>query len=402
MGRARTMTLRVRCSATTVMRGCCGTMVAGWLGLAAGTVTGGTTTAHLGDQVTLHQTPNSGYSFIFWTDPALSCTGTGDCVVTVTGNKSVLRREHFLAMKDGAIVANSGHFNVEIDIPALERMSSGKRTVRGFVEEYRLAGGKRVYLLGEGRLINLAAAEGHPASVMDMSFANQALCAEYMVKNASSLAKKVYSVPENIDKEIARLKLAATALACAMLAFGFVWQRGSLLLPEVSSPSPAGVAVRARRPENDSTGQQQLDTLRLNQFPPIFETVVGVKRKRKRPYPDMDGTTGNDKRCTVDVPRIHHGGVSHQRFNVVARGVLQLVSPPGLRVLDPLAPCEAVLRFERGATALADIGLPPHRHARPNPGDLDECDEQDKQRTGDNSGPRGGSHRHYLKQGRPS
>jgi adenosylhomocysteinase len=131
----------------------------------------------------------------------------GDLFITVTGNKSVLRREHFAAMKDDAIVANSGHFNVEIDIPALERMSVSKRTVRTFVEEYRLRGGRRLYLLGEGRLINLAAAEGHPAMVMDMSFANQSLSVEYLRKKAKSLKKDVYIVPPAIDKEVARLKL---------------------------------------------------------------------------------------------------------------------------------------------------------------------------------------------------
>ena len=131
----------------------------------------------------------------------------GDLFITVTGNKSVLRREHFAAMKDGAIVANSGHFNVEIDIPALERMSATKRTVRPFVEEYRMPGGRRVYLLGEGRLINLAAAEGHPAMVMDMSFANQSLCVEYLRKKSKTLKKDVYTVPANIDKDVARLKL---------------------------------------------------------------------------------------------------------------------------------------------------------------------------------------------------
>ncbi len=131
----------------------------------------------------------------------------GDLFITVTGNKSVLRREHFAAMKDGAIIANSGHFNVEIDIPALERMSVSKKTARPYVEEYRLKGGKRVFLLGEGRLINLAAAEGHPAMVMDMSFANQALSVEYLVKKASKLKSEVYVVPEAIDKEVARLKL---------------------------------------------------------------------------------------------------------------------------------------------------------------------------------------------------
>ncbi|MFI5372049.1 MAG: adenosylhomocysteinase [Candidatus Eisenbacteria bacterium] len=133
----------------------------------------------------------------------------GDLFITVTGNKSVLRREHFAAMKDGAIVANSGHFNVEIDIPALERMSSARRTVRPFVEEFRIAGGRRIHLLGEGRLINLAAAEGHPAMVMDMSFANQALSVEFLRRKARSLKKDVYGVPSDIDKEVSRLKLAS-------------------------------------------------------------------------------------------------------------------------------------------------------------------------------------------------
>jgi adenosylhomocysteinase len=132
----------------------------------------------------------------------------GDLFITVTGNKSVVRREHFLAMKDGAIVANSGHFNVEIDIPALDRLADGhKRTVRPFVEEYRVERGKRVFLLGEGRLINLAAAEGHPAMVMDMSFANQSLSVEFLRKKAKTLKKDVYVVPKPIDAQVARLKL---------------------------------------------------------------------------------------------------------------------------------------------------------------------------------------------------
>jgi adenosylhomocysteinase len=131
----------------------------------------------------------------------------GDLFITLTGNKSVLRREHFEAMKDGAIVANSGHFNVEIDIPALERISAAKRRVRPFVDEYKLRRGGRVYLLGEGRLINLAAAEGHPAMVMDMSFANQALSVEYLRRKAKTLKKDVYVVPQDIDREVARLKL---------------------------------------------------------------------------------------------------------------------------------------------------------------------------------------------------
>jgi adenosylhomocysteinase len=136
----------------------------------------------------------------------------GDLFVTLTGNKSVLRREHFLGMKDGAIVANSGHFNVEIDIPALEQLSTGKRQVRAFVEEYRLKTGRRIYLLGEGRLINLAAAEGHPAMVMDMSFANQALSVEFLKKKARTLKKEVYKVPDNIDRQVASLKLASMGI----------------------------------------------------------------------------------------------------------------------------------------------------------------------------------------------
>lgn len=131
----------------------------------------------------------------------------GDIFVTLTGDINVIDRHHFEAMKDGAIVANSGHFNVEINIPSLEDMAVDKRLVRPFVEQYELQDGRRINLLGEGRLINLVAAEGHPASVMDMSFANQALSAEYMVKNADKLTNKVYGVPEEIDREIARLKL---------------------------------------------------------------------------------------------------------------------------------------------------------------------------------------------------
>ncbi len=131
----------------------------------------------------------------------------GDVFVTVTGNTSVIRAEHFVKMKDGAILANSGHFNVEIDLEGLARLAQTRRAVRPFVEEFALRGGKRLYLLGEGRLINLAAAEGHPAIVMDMSFANQALSAEYLVKHGRNLRSKVYVVPRDIDLEIARLKL---------------------------------------------------------------------------------------------------------------------------------------------------------------------------------------------------
>jgi len=131
-----------------------------------------------------------------------------DIFITVTGCKDVLDDRHFGKMKDGAIICNSGHFNVEINIPQLDSLSSSRREVRQYVEEF-VVNGKRVYLLGDGRLINLASAEGHPASVMDMSFANQALCAEYMVQNAASLNKDVYTVPDDIDKQVARFKLAA-------------------------------------------------------------------------------------------------------------------------------------------------------------------------------------------------
>jgi len=136
----------------------------------------------------------------------------GDIFVTATGNINVISQNCFSLMKDGAIVSNTGHFNVEIDIESLKRLSKGKRIIRDYVEEYTFKNGKRIYLLGEGRLINLAAAEGHPSAVMDMSFANQALCVEYIVKNAKRLTKNVHSVPDNIDKEVARLKLNAMGI----------------------------------------------------------------------------------------------------------------------------------------------------------------------------------------------
>ena len=139
----------------------------------------------------------------------LKAAELGDFFCTVTGDIKVLRREHFAAMKDGVVVCNSGHFNVEIDLEALEEMSEEKRQIRESVEEYRLSNGKRVNVLGEGRLVNLAAAEGHPPSVMDMSFANQALAASYVTEKGNTLEKKVYGVPEEIDREIGRLKLAA-------------------------------------------------------------------------------------------------------------------------------------------------------------------------------------------------
>jgi adenosylhomocysteinase len=141
--------------------------------------------------------------------PMAEAAKIGDIFCTLTGDINVIDKDDFEFMKDGAILANSGHFNVEINIPALEAMSIGKRLVRPFVDQFELKDGRKINLLGEGRLINLASAEGHPASVMDMSFANQALSAEYMVKNADKLEKRVYSVPEEIDREIARLKLTA-------------------------------------------------------------------------------------------------------------------------------------------------------------------------------------------------
>jgi len=144
--------------------------------------------------------------------PMCEAAKVGDIFVTVTGNKSVLSSEHFERMKDGAVVANSGHFNVEIDIPALEKLSSARRPARPFVEEFVMKDGRRIYLLGEGRLINLASAEGHPAAVMDMSFANQSLAAEYLVKHASELERKVYPVPEAIDRQIAKLKLESMGI----------------------------------------------------------------------------------------------------------------------------------------------------------------------------------------------
>ncbi len=139
--------------------------------------------------------------------PMIEAAKIGDFFCTVTGDIHVIRKEHFEAMKDGAIVANSGHFDVEIDVKALNELAEETRQIREFVKEYKLPGGKRIYLLAEGRLVNLSAAEGHPSSVMDMSFANQALSAEYLVKNGKNLQKKVYKVPDEIDNQIASLKL---------------------------------------------------------------------------------------------------------------------------------------------------------------------------------------------------
>jgi adenosylhomocysteinase len=144
--------------------------------------------------------------------PLKDAAKIGDVFVTTTGDTSVLRREHFKHMKDGAIVSNAGHFNVEIDIPALEGLSKFKKRIRDFVDEYVLKNGRKIYLLGEGRLINLAAAEGHPAQVMDMSFANQALSVEYIIKHRQELSNDVYKVPEAIDKNIASLKLKSMGI----------------------------------------------------------------------------------------------------------------------------------------------------------------------------------------------
>jgi adenosylhomocysteinase len=145
--------------------------------------------------------------------PMAQAAEEGDVFVTVTGNTSVIRDEHFGRMKDGAMVSNSGHFNVEIDLDGLAKQAQGRRVVRPFVEEFKLRSGRRIYVLGEGRLINLAAAEGHPAAVMDMSFANQALSAEFMAKKGRMLERKVYVVPRDIDLEIARLKLLSMGVA---------------------------------------------------------------------------------------------------------------------------------------------------------------------------------------------
>jgi adenosylhomocysteinase len=144
--------------------------------------------------------------------PIAEAAGVGDIFCTVSGNVNVIRKEHFLKMKDGAIIANSGHFNVELDLGGLREVTKSKRKIRDFVEEFQLKQGRRVYLLGEGRLINLASAEGHPSSVMDMSFANQALASEYLVKHHRILEKKVYSVPLEIDQEIARIKLLSMGI----------------------------------------------------------------------------------------------------------------------------------------------------------------------------------------------
>jgi adenosylhomocysteinase len=165
--------------------------------------------------------------------PMIDASKKGDIFVTVTGDLNVIDEKHFKVMKDGAIVCNSGHFNSEINIPAIKKMSKSLRTVRPFVEEYVLkANNRKIHVLAEGRLVNLASAEGHPASVMDMSFANQALSAEYMLKNAEKLEKKVYCVPEKIDTEIAKLKLTAMGVKIDILTpeqkkYLSSWQEGT-------------------------------------------------------------------------------------------------------------------------------------------------------------------------------
>ena len=164
--------------------------------------------------------------------PSKKAAAVGDIFITVTGDKHVIDDAHFRVMKSGAIVCNSGHFNVEINIPALERISKGKRTIRTFVDEYTTRDGRKIFLLGDGRLINLAAAEGHPAVVMDMSFANQALSAEYMVNNHTKLKKQVYPVPHDIDANIAKLKLKAMGVQIDTLTaeqkkYLTSWQEGT-------------------------------------------------------------------------------------------------------------------------------------------------------------------------------
>jgi adenosylhomocysteinase len=164
--------------------------------------------------------------------PMAEAAGIGEVFVTVTGNKNVINARHFRVMKDGAIVCNSGHFDVEINLVELNEMAESKRVVRPFVEEYRLRDGKRVVVLGEGRLVNLAAAEGHPASVMDMSFANQALSAEYLVRNKGQLGAGIHVLPREVDQEIARLKLEAMKVSIDELTAEQVeylssWQLGT-------------------------------------------------------------------------------------------------------------------------------------------------------------------------------
>lgn len=165
--------------------------------------------------------------------PLIDAAARGDVFITVTGDKNVIDVDHFKLMKDGALLSNSGHFNSEINIPGLEKLSKGApRQVRPFVQQYTLKSGRTINLLGEGRLINLAAAEGHPAAVMDMSFANQALGAEFMLRNYKSMTPNVYTIPEDVDREIARLKLESLGckidtLTAEQAAYLSSWEEGT-------------------------------------------------------------------------------------------------------------------------------------------------------------------------------
>jgi adenosylhomocysteinase len=164
--------------------------------------------------------------------PISEAAEIGDIFCTVSGNVNVIRKEHFLKMKDGAIIANSGHFNVELDLGGLDELTLSRRKIRDFVEEFQLNNSRKVYLLGEGRLINLASAEGHPSSVMDMSFANQALAVEYLVRYHKNLEKKVYPVPSEIDQEIARMKLLSMGIQIDQLTedqkqYLTSWEKGT-------------------------------------------------------------------------------------------------------------------------------------------------------------------------------
>jgi len=180
------------------------------------------------DPVKALEAKMDGYSVM----PMIDAAKIGDVFITVTGDINVIRKEHFLKMKDNAIVANSGHFNVEIDLPAIEKLAVSKKEVRNMVMEYKLKNGNRINIIADGRLVNLATAEGHPAMVMDMSFANQAKGAEYMVKNASKMGKKVYNVPEDIDRKIAEIKLKSMGVKLEKLTpeqvrYLISWQEGT-------------------------------------------------------------------------------------------------------------------------------------------------------------------------------
>jgi len=180
------------------------------------------------DPICALQAVMEGYQVV----PMAEAARQADILVTVTGNKHVLRREHFEMMKDGAVIANAGHFNVEIDIPALEALARSKERVRDYVDQYTLRDGRKINLLGEGRLVNLAAAEGHPAAVMDMSFANQALVCEYLAREGRTLELKVHPVPPEIDLHIARLKLETMGIRIDALtpeqeAYLSTWSEGT-------------------------------------------------------------------------------------------------------------------------------------------------------------------------------